>query len=74
MVSMIKLWIEKNAFDFFSSLSEIFGIASSRVRLFFLYAAFLAASSPLILKLIFFFWFNLKKYIEEKRSSAWELE
>jgi phage shock protein C len=71
---MLKFWIEKSAFDFFSSLSEIFGVASSRVRLFFLYTAFLAFSSPLIIRLILYFWFNLKKYIYEKKTSAWELE
>jgi phage shock protein C len=74
MITLIKFWIEKNAFDFFSSLSEIFGVASSRVRLFFLYTAFLAFSSPLIIRLILYFWSNLKRYIQEKRSSAWELE
>ncbi|MCX6190627.1 MAG: hypothetical protein NTW54_13725 [Bacteroidetes bacterium] len=74
MIVLIKLWIEKNAFQFFTTLSEVLGVASSRVRLFFLYSAFLTATSPLILKLILYFWFNIKKYVQEKRKSAWELE
>ena len=71
---LLKLWIEKNAFQFFTTLSEVLGVASSRVRLFFLYTAFLTATSPIILKLILYFWFNLKKYIHERRKSAWELD
>ncbi len=71
---LLKLIIEKNAFQFFTMLSDILGVASSRVRLFFLYTAFIAFSSPYILKLILYFWYNLKKYIAEKRTSAWELE
>lgn len=74
MIVLIKLWIEKNAFQFFTTLSEVLGVASSRVRLFFLYSAFLTATSPLILKLILYFWFNIKTYVHEKRKSAWELE
>ncbi len=73
MIVFFKLWIKKNAFQFFTNLSEILGVASSRVRLFFLYTAFLAATSPLIVKLILYFWYNLKSYLKETRNSAWEL-
>ena len=44
-----KLWIEKNAFQFFTKMGEALGLASSRIKLFFFYAAFLTATSPLIL-------------------------
>ena len=71
---LLKIWIEKNAFQFFTNLGEVLGLASSRVRLFFLYTAFLTATSPLILKLILYFWFNMKRYIRERRQSAWELD
>ncbi len=73
MFLIYKFWIEKNAFQFFTALGEIMGVASSRVRLFFLYSTFVASTSPIILKLILYFWFNLKNYISEKKKSAWEL-
>lgn len=73
-MTFLKLLIEKNAFQFFTMLSDVLGVASSRVRLFFLYTAFIAFSSPYIVKLILYFWYNLKKYMAEKKTSAWELD
>ena len=69
----MKAIIEKMAFDFFSFLGEWMGIASSQIRLFFIYITFVAVTSPLIISFVLYFWLNINKYILRSRTSIWEL-
>jgi len=66
MLYRLKHIIETGAFGVCSWLGEKMGIASSRVRLWFVYISFLALGSPLILYMILAFWVNLKNYIRDK--------
>lgn len=59
----IKDFIEWKAFGVCSALGETFGIASSRIRLWFIYISFLTLGSPIVVYMILAFWMNLKKYI-----------
>ena len=65
--------VETGAFGVCSWLGEKMGIASSRVRLFFVYASFLALGSPLIIYMILAFWVNLKNYMRDKISPVRDL-
>lgn len=72
-------WIEKfraffeiKVFGVCSQLGEKLGIASSHIRLFFIYATFIATWSPVILYLILAFWINLKKYIKQGTKQIWD--
>jgi len=65
----IKSLLEKSAFGVCSYLGDKMGIASSRVRLYFIYASFVALGSPIIFYLFVTFWLNIKSYIRRKRSS-----
>jgi hypothetical protein len=38
-------------------------IASSKIRLWFIYISFLTLGSPIIVYMILAFWMNLKRYI-----------
>ncbi|MFY7732466.1 MAG: PspC domain-containing protein [Bacteroidia bacterium] len=69
----IKYYVEKNVFGVCSYLGERFGISSNIIRMYFIYTSFITAASPVLLYLILAFWLNIKKYINPKRKSTWEL-
>lgn len=55
--------IEQHAFGVCSALGEKLGIATSRIRMWFIYISFLAMGSPIIIYMILAFWLNIKKYM-----------
>jgi phage shock protein PspC (stress-responsive transcriptional regulator) len=61
--------IELHAFGVCNTLGEIFGIASSRIRTWFIYISFLTMGSPVIIYMILAFWFNIKSYILFKKRN-----
>lgn len=69
----IKYYVEKNVFGVCSYLGERLGISSNIIRIYFIYTSFITAASPVLLYLILAFWLNIKKYINPKRKSTWEL-
>lgn len=58
----MKDFIEYQAFGVCSYFGEKFGIASSRIRLWFIYISFLTLGSPIIVYMIAAFVLNIKKY------------
>lgn len=62
-LSGIKDFIEWKAFGVCSGLGEKMGIATSRIRLWFIYISFLTMGSPVIIYMVLAFWMNLKNYI-----------
>lgn len=62
-MNKIRDFLEKNAFGVCSAIGEKLGIASSRIRMWFIYISFLTFGSPIIIYMILAFWINLKKYI-----------
>src|ERR1700712_106015 len=56
-------FIELNVFGVCSSIGERFNIASSKIRLYFIYASFLTFGSPVILYFVLAFWKNVKRYV-----------
>ncbi|MCR6641365.1 MAG: PspC domain-containing protein [Sporocytophaga sp.] len=71
---MIKIlaFFEKQAFGVCSTIGEKLGIASSAVRMFFVYASFLTFGSPLVIYLFLAFLVNIHKYLRRKRSTIWD--
>lgn len=63
--------LEKSAFGVCDYLGTKIGIASSRVRLYFIYLSFGTLGSPVIFYLFVVFWMNIKKYIKSKRNLIW---
>lgn len=59
--------LEHSAFGVCTYISEKIGIASSRVRLYFIYISFLTMGSPIILYFIAAFWINIKEYLNKGR-------
>lgn len=62
----LKFFIEQRVFGVCSYLGERWGIASSRIRLYFIYVSFITMASPVIIYLVIAFWINLKKYIRQR--------
>ena len=56
-------FIENNAFGVCSAIGEKFNIASSKIRLYFIYASFITFGSPVIVYFVVAFWMNVKRYI-----------
>ena len=59
----IREFIELNAFGVCTALGEKLGIASSKIRMWFIYISFLTMGSPIIIYMIMAFWMNMKGYI-----------
>lgn len=64
--------LERSAFGVCSYLAEKMGLATSRVRLYFIYISFVALGSPIIFYLFAAFWLNIKRYIKRKRGVIWQ--
>ena len=73
IISKIRSYVEPHAFGVCTYLGKKLGIASYHVRLFFIYATFIANWSPIILYMVLAFWMNMKKFAEEKKSKIWDL-
>jgi len=71
MVKKIQLFFEGHAFGVCTFLGEKLGIASSSIRLFFIYASFLTLGSPVILYLGMAFILNMRAHLR-KRNTIWD--
>lgn len=58
-----RFFIEGHLFGVCTWMGEKMGVASSRIRMWFIYISFLTFGSPVIIYMIMAFWMNLKKYI-----------
>ena len=65
----LKKFIEWHAFGVCSAMGDRMGIATSRIRLWFIYISFLTLGSPVIIYMILAFWINLKNYILMRRRN-----
>jgi phage shock protein PspC (stress-responsive transcriptional regulator) len=62
-MNRFKEFIEWQAFGVCTAIGDRLGIATSRIRTWFIYISFLTMGSPLIVYFILAFWLNIKKYI-----------
>lgn len=56
-------FVELHAFGVCSAIGERLGIASTKIRMWFIYISFLTLGSPLLVYMILAFWMRIKKYI-----------
>ena len=74
MIQHILDFFERQAFGVCASIGEKLGIPSHRIRLAFIYLAFLTFGSPIIIYLILAFLLEQRQYFRlKKRSSVWDL-
>ncbi len=67
----IQHFFETYAFGVCSYLGELLGVATSSIRLFFIYASFITFGSPLLIYLSLAFIVNMRKHLR-KRSPIWD--
>ncbi|CAN5424259.1 hypothetical protein BH10BAC2_BH10BAC2_18840 [soil metagenome] len=65
----LKHFIEWQAFGVCSTVGDKLGIATSRIRLWFVYISFLTMGSPVIIYMVMAFWLNIKKYMLSARRN-----
>lgn len=65
----LKYLIEWKAFGVCDAIGERLGIATSRIRLWFIYVSFLTLFSPVAIYMVLAFWVNLKRYVWQHRRN-----
>jgi len=68
-MKQIREFFEVQAFGVCSAIGEKMGIATSRIRMWFIYISFLTFGSPVIIYMILAFWINIKNYILSARRN-----
>lgn len=70
-INKIQNFFEEYAFGVCTRLGEKLGVATSSIRLFFIYASFIAFGSPIIIYLALAFVLNMRKHLR-KRTPIWD--
>jgi phage shock protein PspC (stress-responsive transcriptional regulator) len=70
-MNKFKDFVEWNAFGVCTAIGEKLGIATSRIRQYFMYASLLTLGSPIIIYMILAFWKNMRNYIIAARRNPW---
>jgi phage shock protein C len=68
-IKRIQDFFEVHAFGVCTRLGEKLGIATSSIRLFFIYASFLTFGSPLIIYLCLAFVMDIRRHLRKRSSS-----
>jgi phage shock protein PspC (stress-responsive transcriptional regulator) len=68
-IKRIQHFFEEHAFGVCTRLGEKLGIATSAIRLFFIYASFLTFGSPVIIYLCMAFIMNMRKHLRRRNST-----
>ncbi|PUZ25268.1 PspC family transcriptional regulator [Chitinophaga parva] len=68
-MNRLKEFVEWQAFGVCSAIGARLGIATSRIRLFFIYISFLTMGSPVVIYMVLAFWMNMKHYILHDRRN-----
>jgi len=68
-IRKIQHFFEEHAFGVCTRLGEKLGIATSAIRLFFIYASFLTFGSPVIIYLCMAFVMNIRRHLRRRSSS-----
>lgn len=69
----ITAYFEHQSFGICSYWGDIWGVSSGKIRIFFIYASFLAKGSPVIIYLVLGFLMNIKKYFRLRKNTIWDL-
>ena len=69
MMNRIRNFIEWQAFGVCAAIGEKLGIATGRIRTWFMYISLLTLGSPIIIYAILAFWMNIKRYMLAARRN-----
>ena len=71
-LSKVQNFLELQVFGVCIRLGEKLGIATSSIRVFFIYATFLTFGSPIIVYLGLAFIMNMRRHWRKRRNPVWE--
>lgn len=72
MPERFRNYIEMNIYGVCTYLGEKFGIATSKIRLYFIYLSFFTFGSPVFIYFFIAFWMNIRQYITfGRRNPLW---
>lgn len=63
--------VESQAFGVCTRIGEKMGIATSSIRLFFIYASFITFGSPILIYMGMAFIMNIRKHLRRRNNSVW---
>ena len=69
MMDNLKGFLEVRAFGVCSFIGDLMGIATSKIRLFFIYITFIAMGSPIIVYFSLAFLINIGRYIRLRKRN-----
>ncbi|HYC30573.1 MAG TPA: PspC family transcriptional regulator [Chitinophagaceae bacterium] len=73
-MNRLKSFIEWQAFGVLSSIGDKMGIATSRIRMWFMYISLLTMGSPIVIYMVLAFLMNMKRYIKaRRRNPIWNI-
>ncbi|WP_460892494.1 PspC domain-containing protein [Rufibacter soli] len=72
-MKQVQLFLESQAFGVCTKLGEKLGLATSSIRLSFIYLSFLTFGSPVLVYLVLAFWLNIRKHLRRERSTVWDV-
>jgi phage shock protein PspC (stress-responsive transcriptional regulator) len=70
-MNKFKSFVEWNAFGVCSAIGNRLGIATSKIRQYFMCASILTLGSPIIIYMILAFFRNVRKYIWAAKRNPW---
>jgi phage shock protein PspC (stress-responsive transcriptional regulator) len=63
--------VEWNAFGVCTAIGNRLGIATSKIRQYFMYASILTMGSPIIIYMVLAFFRNVRKYVMAAKRNPW---
>lgn len=73
-MNKVRYFVEWHLFGVCTAMGERLGIATSRIRTWFVYISFLTIGSPLIVYFVLAFVMNIKRYILSVRRNRLKYE
>lgn len=70
-MNKFKGFVEWNAFGVCTAIGQRLGIASTKIRQYFMYTTLLTLGSPIILYMVLAFWRNMRKYTRAAKRNPW---
>ncbi len=71
VMNKFKNFVKWNAFGVCSSIGARMGIATSRIRQYFIYTSLLTVGSPIIIYMVLAFWRNMRRYMKAAKRNPW---
>ncbi|MFM6976743.1 MAG: PspC domain-containing protein [Sphingobacteriaceae bacterium] len=72
MIQRILTYFERHSFGVCTYLGERLSISISKIRLFFIYASFLAVGFPIIFYILAAFVLDIRHYIKKVKNAIWD--